>query len=369
MCPQQTPGVSMTKTRIAVIGAGWISQEAFLPAVHQTDNAEVIALISGSAEQSRKLADFHDIPDVVSYEAMDSYLASGKVDAVYIATPNSLHADQAIRAAQAGCHVLVEKPLATTEAECQAMIDACETAGVHLMTAYRRHNEPGTIDMLTRIRDGEIGRPNLIMSAFTAQMAADNHRLSASHWGGPLQDLGVYCVNAIRHIFASEPTEVIAMQSFGDNDPRFEEVHQSMSATMRFPGGRLAQFTVSFGAEPRDMLHVIGSEGALALDPAFKFEYDVTRTLHRGETVVDRETQPSNDDFGSMITYFADCIQNGTTPENDGRDGLADVVILRAIERAAETGQPQSIDLPPRPSHPGPDTLRRVPRSSRRLVF
>lgn len=359
----------MNTVRIAVVGAGWISQIAFLPAVHAVPNARVVALVSGNAQRTRELADFHDIPDVVPYEDFDAYLAAGKVDAVYIATPNSLHADYAIRAARAGCHVLVEKPLATTVAECQAMIDACDAAGVHLMTAYRLHHDPGTVAFLDRIRAGEIGDPRVFTSLFTFQSAPDNHRLKGTHWGGPLQDIGVYSLNAARHIFGAEPIEVIAMSSHGNNDPRWTEVPETTAVTLRFPGGRLAQFVSSFGTDARDTYTVLGTTGTLTADPAFKFDIDLGTTLHRDERIIAQDTAEPVDDFACMIQYFADCIQSGQRPENDGHEGLADVAIMRAIEQAAETGQAQRLDLPSRPSHPDATTLRHLPRTDRRLVF
>ena len=138
--------------RYAVVGAGWISQEAFLPGVAQSGNSSIAAIVTGDLEKGAKLAAFHSVPQVVGYAGYDALLASAAVDAVYIALPNSLHADYAIRAARAGKHIMVEKPLATSVAEAEAMIAAADAAGVYLMTAYRLHNEPGTLAVLDHIR-------------------------------------------------------------------------------------------------------------------------------------------------------------------------------------------------------------------------
>ena len=151
--------------RYAVVGAGWISQIAFMPGVPLTGNSQMTAIVSGRTDAARKLAQFYGIEHVVGYDGYDDLLASNRIDAVYIALPNSLHADYAIRAAQAGKHVMVEKPLAVTEAECRAMIAAAEAAGVYLMTAYRLHNEPGTLHALQLVRDGAIGDPRLFRLA------------------------------------------------------------------------------------------------------------------------------------------------------------------------------------------------------------
>jgi predicted dehydrogenase len=187
--------------RYAVVGAGWISQEAFLPGVAQSGNSTIAAIVTGDMAKGAKLAAFHRVPQVVSYADYGALLSSEAVDAVYIALPNSMHREFTIRAAQAGKHIMVEKPLATSVADAVAMIAAAKEAGVFLMTAYRLHNEPGTLAVLDHIRNGAIGTPLIFQAIFSFQMASGNHRLRAEHWGGPLQDVGVYCVNAARHVF------------------------------------------------------------------------------------------------------------------------------------------------------------------------
>jgi len=358
----------MSRVRFAVVGAGWIAQEAFMPAVAQTPNATIAAIVSASSDRAAKLAAFHGVGHVCDYAGYDALLASGLVDAVYIALPNSQHAEYAIRAARAGRHVLVEKPLATTEAECEAMIAAAVEGGVHLMTAYRLHNEPGTVRVLERIRAGEIGDPRLFSAVFSFVQQPGNHRLDAGHWGGPLQDIGVYCLNAARHIFAAEPVEAVAVTSHGTGEAMFAQVEESIAAILRFPHGRIAQFIASFGADAVDCYHVGGTAGSITLDPAMRFETATQARLRHGEAST-IETFPRTDQFAGQVAYFADCILSGQPPEADGFEGLADVRALRAIERAARTGQPQPIDSPPRPSRPTADMVRLLPPTDRRLVF
>lgn len=354
--------------RFACVGAGWIAQEAFLPGVAQSGKARVAAIVTGDAAKGLKLADFHGVPQVVGYDGYDALLASDAVDAVYIALPNAQHADYAIRAARAGKHVLVEKPLAVTVAEGEAMIAAAGKAGVFLMTAYRLHNEPGTLAVLDHVRKGVIGTPLIFQSVFSFQIAAGNHRLKASHWGGPLQDLGVYCINAARHVFAEEPVEAMASLNRPAGDPRFAEVEASFAATLRFPSGGLAQFVASFGAGATDGYRVIGSTGELELSPGFRFETATRLRLRQGDAVTATDF-PQIDHFGAQVAYFADCIAAGTPPEADGEEGLADMRVLIALETAARTGKPQPIHSPPRPRHPTPDMARPVPVTDRRLLL
>lgn len=353
--------------RYAVVGAGWISQEAFLPGVAQSGNSTISAIVTGDLDKGAKLAAFHNIPQVVSYDGYDALLASDAVDAVYIALPNSMHADYTIRAARAGKHILVEKPLATSVAEAEAMIAAADAAGVYLMTAYRLHNEPGTLAVLDHIRQGKIGTPLIFQSIFSFQMAAGNHRLQAEHWGGPLQDVGVYSVNAARHVFGEEPVEATACLTQPKGDPRFAEVEATIAATLRFPSGGIAQIGASFGAGAVDNYRVVGSLGDIELDPAFRFEVAMKMRLRR-DGVTEEVAFPRIDHFGAQVAYFSDCITAGTPPEADGHEGLADMRALLAIEAAARTGTPQVIQSAPRPRHPTPDMVRMSAVTTHRLL-
>ncbi|MCA3573256.1 MAG: Gfo/Idh/MocA family oxidoreductase [Aestuariivirga sp.] len=358
----------MNKVRYAVVGTGWISQIAFLPSIAQTGNSEVTALVSGNRANAEKLASFHGIPHVYSYAQYDEMLKSGHVDAVYIALPNSMHADYAIRAARAGVHALVEKPLAVTVAECEAMIAAADTAGVQLMTAYRLHSEPGTLEAIDMIRRGEIGEPRIFNSTFSFPVAAGNHRLKAEHWGGPLQDIGVYCINAMRHLFQAEPTEIIAAIAARPGDARFSEVEEMVSATLRFPGERLAHFIASFGGDDIDQYRVVGTTGQIEVHSGYRFDRPITVRLTKGGETVEKAF-PQYDHFSGQAHYFSECILKGVRPEPDGGDGLADVAIMRAIEEAAKTGQAQKISLPARPSHPVKDMARSFPMAEKRLML
>ncbi|MES2915060.1 MAG: Gfo/Idh/MocA family oxidoreductase [Pseudomonadota bacterium] len=327
----------------AVVGAGWISQEAFMPAVAATGNSRMQAIVSGSPEVARKLADFHEVPEVVGYSGYDELIARDRIDAVYIALPNSMHADYTIRALRAGKHVMVEKPLATSLAEGEAMVVAARESGAFLMTAYRLHNEPGTHGMIEAVQSGQIGEPVFFTSTFGFQSQLGNHRLHANHWGGALPDVGVYCLNAARHVFAAEPIAVQAMASRPATDPRFAEIDASLAVTLRFPGDRLAQFFCSFGSGTSESIRIVGSSGELILDPAFKFDSALRLTIRADgkETTVPFDQV---DHFAGQIAYFTDCIRNGVPPEADGEEGLADLRALLAIEEAARTGCAVALD-------------------------
>jgi predicted dehydrogenase len=357
----------VAKVRIAVIGAGWISQEAFLPAVRQSGNAEVTAIVSGDAEKARRLADFYGIADVYYYSEFDTMAASGKVDAVYVATPNSSHCDLALRAAKHKLHALVEKPLATSVTDAERMIAAAKAAGVFLMTAYRLHNDAATIRVAELVDSGAIGDARFFSSVFTFQSARDNHRLKASHWGGPPQDLGVYCLNAARHIFRENPMRAISSPSFGHDDPRFKEVEEGVAVTLEFSKGRMAQFYCGFGTDAVDMLQVVGTKGSVTLNNAYRFAMPRKLTLLQNEQAK-IEDFPETDNFSGMISYFADCIQSGVSPMNDGAEGLADMAAMVAIEAAGKRQAFQTVpQLPPFRTY-GADMMRSFPQAREKLL-
>ncbi|MEM7720620.1 MAG: Gfo/Idh/MocA family oxidoreductase [Pseudomonadota bacterium] len=352
--------------RYAVVGAGWISQIAFMPGTAQAENSRLTAIVTGNTDTASKLASFYGIEHIYSYDQYDQMLADDVVDAVYVALPNGLHAEYAIRAAKAGKHVLVEKPLAVSVEECRAMIAAAEEAGVYLATAYRLHNEPGNLHALKLIRDGAIGDPRIFSSMFSFIADTGNHRLKAANWGGPLQDIGIYCLNAVRHVFEDEPLSVSAIKNQVD-DPRFGEVEETFAATLLFPEGRLAQFTASFGAADLDVFRVAGTEGELMVERAYDFQSPTTVRHFRAGEVVEHYF-PQTDHFAGQTDYFSQCILSGTPPEPDGYEGLADVTTLVALERVAQTGRIEAISLPPRDRRPGASMRRTYPTTSHRLM-
>jgi predicted dehydrogenase len=354
--------------RYAVVGAGWISQEAFMPAVTLTGNSRMQAIVSGSPDAASKLAAFHDVPEVVAYDEYDALLASDRIDAVYIALPNDLHADYAIRALKAGKHVMVEKPLATTLAAGEAMVAAARDSGSFLMTAYRLHNEPGTHAMIEAVRAGQIGEPVYFGSSFGFQTQLGNHRLKAGHWGGALPDVGVYCLNAARHVFAAEPVAVQAMASRPSGDPRFAEIDGSLAVTLRFPGERLAQFFCSFGSGTSESIRIIGSTGELILDPAFKFDSSPKMTVRSDKK---EEITPFDqvDHFAGQIAYFSDCITSKSPPEADGEEGLADMRALLAIDEAARTGETIRLDPVSFKAGIQPEMVRAFAPTTKRLLL
>src|SRR5688572_25062372 len=221
--------------RYAVVGLGHIAQVAMLPAfAHARRNSKLVALVSDDARKRRELARRYRVAATYSYDEFEECLE--QVDAVYIALPNSMHAAFTIRAARAGVHVLCEKPMALTDTECHQMIDAARHGGVRLMIAYRLHFERTNLEAVEIARSGKLGELRYFHSSFSMQVTdTDNIRPKRPLGGGPLWDIGVYCINAARCLFQDEPTDVLG-EIVPRNEPRFTEVEEMASGLLRFPG-------------------------------------------------------------------------------------------------------------------------------------
>lgn len=268
-------GKQRRRIRYAVVGLGHIAQEAVLPAfANAKKNSALAVLISDDTRKLEELSRRYSVPQTCGYEDYDACMRSGDIDAVYITLPNHLHCDFAVRAANAGVHVLCEKPLALDEDECHKMIQACADNGVALMTAYRLHFERANLEAIRQVQSGKIGEPRLFQSLFTMQVERGNIRLQRELGGGTLYDIGIYCINAARYLFRAEPTEVIGF-SANSGDPRFQEVDEMTSAVLRFPEGRLASFTSSFGAADSGVYDVIGTRGQLRMTNAYEYSESI----------------------------------------------------------------------------------------------
>jgi predicted dehydrogenase len=360
------------RIRYAVVGLGHFAQAAILPAFDAARGSELVAVFSGDAGKRAEIADRYDIAHALPYEEYDAFLRTGAVDAVYIALPNTKHAAAAIRAADAGVHVLCEKPMAVDEAECMAMIEACKRTNVKLMIAYRLHFDRANLRAIELVRSGRIGDVRLFHSVFSMQVREGNIRTEAELGGGPLYDIGIYCINAARYILRAEPNEVLASMTQRRHDERFREVEDQCAAILRFPGDRLATFDVSFSAVHSSRYEAVGTKGRVALDPAYGYSEPL-----RLETEIDgkkrRRTFRRSDQVAAEIIYFSECIVFDQHPEPSGWEGLADVRIIQAVQESARTRRAVAIEPVSRPMrpeveqashvspHPEPDIVKAPP--------
>lgn len=331
--------------RFAVVGMGHIAQAAVLPAFDNAEGCELVAIVSGDEDKRDELAQRYAPRHVCRYDEYDRLLQSDDIDAVYIALPNELHADYSIRAARAGKHVLCEKPMAPTERECRAMIEAAERADVRLMIAYRLHFDRLNLEVVREIQRGAIGKPRIFSSVFAQDVKPGDIRLAPiEKGGGTVYDMGIYCINAARYLFQEEPCEVRASSNLTGRDPRFLHCDEATSAVLTFPSGALAQFTSSFGAFRTGDYRIVGTEGEIRVQHGYDYVKEMTYTVISKDGEARTHTVPPRDQFAAELLAFADCVRDGREPEPDGYEGCADVRIIEAIYRSAASGRTVSIE-------------------------
>ncbi|HMO86545.1 MAG TPA: Gfo/Idh/MocA family oxidoreductase [Lacipirellulaceae bacterium] len=353
--------------RFAVVGLGHIAQAAVLPAFANAEYCQLAALVTDDFEKVPPIKEQYDVDQAVHYDDYDRLMASGDVDAVYIALPNSLHCEYAERAAAHGVSVLCEKPMAITEDECKRMITAAERTGAKLMLAYRLHFDEANLHAIELARSGRLGDVRVFNSTFSINVAPGNVRVQPELGGGTLYDIGIYCINAARYLFRDEPLEVVAA-SFNTGDPRFEGVDETTSAVLRFPGDRVAAFTSTFGGEGVDEYRLIGTQGSLRMEPAYTYIGDRHHFVS-----VDRETTqrtfPPRDQFAPLLVELARAIREDRPPHPGGLEGLADVRIIEAIYRSAIERRPIQIPATCPPQRPElSQAMRRPPVDEPELI-
>ena len=270
----QARQVAGPKVRYAVVGLGWISQAAFLPGVAHTGNSEITAFVTDHEAKALEVGKEYGNPKVYSYDQLGALLASGEIDAVYLATPNFDHVEYAVQILEAGVALLLEKPMAAGVAECERILAAAKASGAKLMIAYRLHFEPGTLKAIERVRAGEIGTVRFFNSSFSQQISGENHRSKHGFWAGPVPDMGPYPLNAVRNLFGAEPIEVFATGVCTDParflDAAGKPFDDTVSVTLKFEAERVAAFTLSYNGGDVDDYRIVGNKGDLFSEPAYQ---------------------------------------------------------------------------------------------------
>ena len=323
--------------RWGILSTANIARTKVVPGIRRGTRGEVVAVASRSLESARAFATELDIP--TSHGSYEALLEDPGVDAVYIPLPNHLHLEWTIAAARAGKHVLCEKPLALTAADAQRMLEACESAGVVLMEAFMYRLHPSWQKVRELVASGAIGRLTAVESWFSYfNDDPANIRNIADVGGGALFDIGCYCVNLSRMLFAAEPARV---QGSLLRDPDLG-VDVRTSAILDFPGGGSASFTCSTRAEPDQRVHVYGSEGRIAVEIPFNIPPDrPTRIFltRGGEPPVAPATETltfaAADPYACEADAFADAVLGGTPVPTPPSDAVANLRVIEAIFAAA----------------------------------
>ncbi len=334
---------------VAVVGLGNLSVAQIIPAFGESKLCKLTALVSGDQNKAREIAAQHGVPErsVYSYSNYDSIRDNPDVDIIYIVLPNSQHAEFTVRGAQAGKHILCEKPMATSVKECRQMIDACKTAGKKLMIAYRIQYEPNNRFMRSLVQSQKYG-PVKVIEAVNGQNQGDpsQWRLKkALAGGGSLPDVGLYCLNTTRFLTGEEPLEVMGSLYSTPGDPRFKEVEESVTWQMRFPSGILSNNATSYGFHEVRRYRVNAATGWFGMDPAFAYSglqpmlsYAEGKIEHRETPILGQKNQ-----FALEMDHMAECVILNKMPYTPGEEGLQDQVIMEAIYKSAHSGKPVSL--------------------------
>jgi predicted dehydrogenase len=346
------PRAPEDRVGIAVVGLGRLALEQIMPAFAECKLCRPVALVSGDRAKATSIARRYGLPErnLYDYKSFDRLVDNDQVQIVYIVLPNGMHAEYSIRAAQAGKHVLCEKPMANSVDECQAMIDASNKAQKKLMIAYRMQYEPYNREVIRMARAGELGKlKSFVSSNGQAQGDPNQWRLKRSlAGGGALPDVGIYCLNAARYVSGEEPKAVSAFLHSTPNDARFKEVEEQVNFTLRFPSGFLASATTSYGYHNAKFYRVMGSSGWVELDPAFPYQGLRMRVGHKpegrdAEQIEERSLEAKNH-FALEMDHIADSVLANKRPLTPGEEGLQDMRVIAAIYKAAETGS--TVKLP-----------------------
>jgi D-xylose 1-dehydrogenase (NADP+, D-xylono-1,5-lactone-forming) len=310
-----------------VLGSGFIATQAAIPAMQQVPRAHLLAIASSDEQRAQTAS--HRFGIERAYRGYQALLDDPDINAVYIALPNHLHQEWTIRAAQAGKHVLCEKPLAMSAAECEGMLAACRQANVLLMEAVMYRFHPRMLYLKQVLTAGELGDIRFLHAAFSFPFdAPGNYRAYPQFGGGALLDIGSYCVNAARWLIGSEPYAVQSIISYSQ-----EVIDLSTSAILRFGEGKSAHIQCSFAAAEHQVIEVVGTRCAITVPFAFTaWRDDMTILLiQRGSAFEQKEFAPA-DPYQLMVAHFTECVLERKPLLYPPEDGQATLRVLDMLK-------------------------------------
>jgi predicted dehydrogenase len=320
---------SSKKLSFALAGLGSLATNQIAPALQKTKHCRLAGIVTGTPAKAEKWKAQYHIPEknIYNYDTMHRLADNPDIDVVYVVTPNALHAENTIKAANAGKHVLSEKPMEVSAKKCQGMIDACKKAGRQLAIGYRCQFEPHHRECMRIAREKEFGGIKIIEAGFGFRIGDPNQwRLKqALAGGGALMDVGIYALQATRYIAGEEPAFVSAIET--KTDPvKFKEVDESIAWQLKFPGGVIAYCSTSYNVNGINRYTAYADKGWFGLDPAYSYSGIAGRRSDNKPLTFDQVDQ-----FATEMDDFAECILHNKPTKVSGEEGLRDVKILMAI--------------------------------------
>jgi len=321
------------KLGVALVGLGKYSTEQLAPALLETHHCYLAGIVTGTASKIQEWKVKYGIPDsnIYNYENFDEIGNNKDIDILYIVLPNALHAEYVIRGAKAGKHIICEKPMGLSVEECDDMIRSCKDAGVMLSIGYRLQFEPHHRDVMKMGQSKVFGELTAISAAHGSD-DTNGWRLDKKlAGGGPLMDLGIYCIQAARYTSGMEPVAVKATEGKKTNPEVFKNIEESLSWEMEFPGGLTASCETSYAKE-MNSLHADAAHGWFELSPAYPYEGI------KEKTATGFVELPNINQQALQMDDFAHAILTNGPVKVSGEMGRNDIKIIEAIYKAMETG-------------------------------
>ena len=333
------------KLGYAVVGLGSYATRQIMPQFVNCEHSRLVALVSGTPAKLEKYGAEYGIPAAnrYDYRNFDRIRDNPAIDIVYVILPNALHREYSVRASQAGKHVMCEKPMAISSAECREMIAAARTAGRKLMIGYRSRFEPYNRLAIELARGGFVGPTRTIRAAHGFDASPGIWRLDRPlSGGGSMMDIGIYSLNAARYLTGEEPVSVSALESTDRRDPRFATVEDRVSFDLRFPSGAVASCISSYSSSHNEY-RIIGTKGWIDMEPATSYSGQTMRINREGKTEDRRLAAATKNQFAGQLDHLSECVMTGAEPIVPGEEGLRDVALIEAIYRSAREGR--TIDM------------------------
>ncbi|WP_264537677.1 Gfo/Idh/MocA family protein [Flavobacterium sp. N1736] len=336
------------KINIALCGlgnyAGLLAQ-----GLQVSEYCKLAGIVTGTPSKAEAWKKQYNIPEknIYNYQNFDEIIHNKDIDLVYVVVPNGLHKEFVIRAAKAGKHVITEKPMAVSVKDCEEMIKACNDANVQLAIGYRLHFEPYHLEIKRLGQNKVFGQVRFIEASLgyktydtTSKAKVDKN--DRSEWrltkalsgGGPLMDLGIYCIQSARYVLGEEPIAVTAQFGTVNDKDRFSETEESISWQMEFPSGAVANCNTSCGFYI-DRFYATADEGFFELSPALSYGPFTGKTSEKElKFPVINQQKTQLDEICKVL------IENKKLPSHiTGEEGKKDIKIINAIYKAAEQGK------------------------------
>jgi len=326
------------KLGVALVGLGYYSTDLLAPALQQTKYCYLAGIVTGTPAKAEAWKKKYNIPDknIYNYENFDSIANNPDIDVIYVVLPPSMHKEYVIKAANAGKEVWCEKPMALTESECKAMIDACRRNKKSLALGYRLHHEPNTQEWRRIVKEKQLGKVTKV------SCAAGYYETRTNHWkqkkemgGGVLYDMGVYAIQGARLGTGMEPIAIVSAQTSTTRPEIYKNgLDETTIATLEFPGGATADIKTSFG-ENINFLNITCEKGEIKMEPysAYNGQNGTSPlgTIHHPYDVPFQQAKQMDDDALSIMQKKPMLVP--------GEEGLHDIRVVEAIYKSAATKQ------------------------------